>query len=63
MNEWQPIETLPPEFKDQPFKSFLTCANYKDEPRMIQIQEWLFVESCEDGLYTHWMPLPEPPNA
>lgn len=63
--QWRPIETLPKEFKDEvnggEFLDFLTCANYTDEPRMVQMQYWHFVKSCEEGLYTHWMPLPVPP--
>ncbi len=57
MSEWQPIETCP---KDS--TSFLSVANYEDEPRQVQIVDWGFVVMCEYGLYTHWMPLPEMPE-
>jgi len=56
--EWQPIETAPKDGSE-----FLSVANYTDEPRQVQIVDWDFVQQCQPGLYTHWMPLPEPPEA
>jgi len=55
--EWLPIETAP-----RGGVEFLSVANYTDEPRQIQIVDWDFVQQCQPGLYTHWMPLPEPPE-
>lgn len=56
MKGWQPIETAPRDGVE-----FLSVANYTDEPRQVQIVDWDFVQQCEPGLYTHWMPLPELP--
>lgn len=57
-SEWQPIETAPKDGSE-----FLSVANYTDEPRQAQIVDWDFVQQCQPGLYTIWMPLPEPPEA
>ena len=56
MSKWQPIKTAPKDGVE-----FLSVANYTDEPRQVQIVDWDFVQQCQPGLYTHWMPLPEPP--
>lgn len=54
--EWMPIETAP-----RSGIEFLSVANYTDEPRQVQIVDWEFVQQCQPGLYTHWMPLPTLP--
>ena len=59
---WRPIAALPESYKDFDTGGyFLTVANYADEPPQVQIQDWLFVDQCEYGLYTVWMPLPPAP--
>jgi hypothetical protein len=70
MSEWQPIETAPSEGQ---FLGFWEYVYYGDRDRTCGIEvaergdynsSWIMDHegAHQPGIYTHWMPLPEPPK-